>query len=138
MAYLIAGYIRDTLTNAEHKELDDWVNESDNSTSFLEIDLFLIPGVYALTEALNISNPALLFCLKKSLLPAKESVPAGYAFSVKSGRDRSICKELLSTIKSALEISKTFLPFMVVYRLCSASCRESKITVNFLPLAAVK
>ena len=36
VAYLIAGYIRDTLTNAEHKELDDWVNESDNNMKLFE------------------------------------------------------------------------------------------------------
>lgn len=36
VAYLIAGYIRNTLTNAEHEELDDWVNESDNNMKLFE------------------------------------------------------------------------------------------------------
>ncbi|HMR81621.1 MAG TPA: FecR domain-containing protein [Niabella sp.] len=35
-AYLIAGYIRHTLTRAEHDELDDWVNESDANMKLFE------------------------------------------------------------------------------------------------------
>lgn len=36
IAYLIAGYIRNTLNIAEHKELDDWVNESDRNMKLFE------------------------------------------------------------------------------------------------------
>lgn len=36
IAYLIAGYIRNTLTNAEHQELDDWVNASDKNMKLFE------------------------------------------------------------------------------------------------------
>lgn len=36
VAYLIAGYIRNTLTNTEHEELDDWVNESDRNMKLFE------------------------------------------------------------------------------------------------------
>lgn len=36
VAYLIAGYIRNTLTENEHIELDDWVNESDNNMKLFE------------------------------------------------------------------------------------------------------
>lgn len=35
-AYLIAGYIRNTLTEAEHDELDDWVNESNANMRIFE------------------------------------------------------------------------------------------------------
>lgn len=36
IAYLIAGYIRNTLTKQEHLELDDWVNESDHNMQLFE------------------------------------------------------------------------------------------------------
>ncbi len=36
VAYLIAGYIRNTLTRAEHQELDDWVNASDKNMKLFE------------------------------------------------------------------------------------------------------
>lgn len=36
VAYLIAGYIRNTLTPAEHEELDDWVNENDRNMRLFE------------------------------------------------------------------------------------------------------
>lgn len=35
-AYLIAGFIRNTLTEKEHGELDDWVNESDHNMQLFE------------------------------------------------------------------------------------------------------
>ena len=36
VAYLIAGYIRDTLTEKEHDELNDWVNTSDHNMLLFE------------------------------------------------------------------------------------------------------
>lgn len=36
LAYLIAGYIRNTLTDAENQELDDWVNASDHNMLLFE------------------------------------------------------------------------------------------------------
>lgn len=36
IARLVAGYIRHTLTPAEHDELDDWVNESDDNMQLFE------------------------------------------------------------------------------------------------------
>ena len=36
VAYLIAGYIRNTLTTQEHQELDDWVNASDENMRLFE------------------------------------------------------------------------------------------------------
>ena len=36
VAYLIAGYIRNSLTPAEHEELDDWVNENDRNMKLFE------------------------------------------------------------------------------------------------------
>ena len=36
VAYLIAGYIRQTITEAEHDELDDWVNENDQNMKLFE------------------------------------------------------------------------------------------------------
>lgn len=36
IAYLIAGYIRDTLTENEHDELDNWVNESEENMRLFE------------------------------------------------------------------------------------------------------
>lgn len=36
IAYLIAGFIRNTLTEKEHDELDDWVNESDENMRLFE------------------------------------------------------------------------------------------------------
>lgn len=36
IAYLIAGYIRNTLTKQEHIELDNWVNESDHNMQLFE------------------------------------------------------------------------------------------------------
>ncbi|MBX2924122.1 MAG: FecR domain-containing protein [Chitinophagaceae bacterium] len=36
VAYLIAGYIRNTLSNAEHVELDDWVNANDRNMKLFE------------------------------------------------------------------------------------------------------
>lgn len=36
IAYLIAGYIRNTLTAKEHIELDDWVNENDSNMKLFE------------------------------------------------------------------------------------------------------
>lgn len=36
IAYLIAGFIRHTLTEKEHDELDDWVNESDHNMQLFE------------------------------------------------------------------------------------------------------
>ncbi len=36
IAYLIAGYIRKTLTEKEHDELDDWVNEDDSNMKLFE------------------------------------------------------------------------------------------------------
>lgn len=36
IAYLIAGYIRNTLTEQEHIELDNWVNESDHNMQLFE------------------------------------------------------------------------------------------------------
>lgn len=36
VAYLIAGFIRQTLTEKEHDELDDWVNESDHNMQLFE------------------------------------------------------------------------------------------------------
>lgn len=36
IAYLIAGYIRQTLTEKEHDELDDWVNASDHNMLLFE------------------------------------------------------------------------------------------------------
>lgn len=36
VAYLIAGYIRNTLTDQEHRELDDWVNTSDQNMHLFE------------------------------------------------------------------------------------------------------
>lgn len=36
VAYLIAGYIRNTLTRAEHQELDDWVIASDKNMKLFE------------------------------------------------------------------------------------------------------
>lgn len=36
IAYLIAGYIRNTLTEQEHDELDDWVNDSDHNMQLFE------------------------------------------------------------------------------------------------------
>ena len=36
IAYLIAGYIRNTLTEREHDELDNWVNESDHNMQLFE------------------------------------------------------------------------------------------------------
>lgn len=36
VAYLIAGYIRHTLTENEHDELDNWVNESDHNMQLFE------------------------------------------------------------------------------------------------------
>lgn len=35
-AYLLSGYIRDTLTSEEHNELDDWVNENDQNMKLFE------------------------------------------------------------------------------------------------------
>lgn len=35
-AYLLSGYIRDTLTSVEHDELDDWVNEDDRNMKLFE------------------------------------------------------------------------------------------------------
>ena len=35
-AYLIAGFIRHTLTEKEHDELDDWVNENDHNMQLFE------------------------------------------------------------------------------------------------------
>jgi transmembrane sensor len=35
-AYLVAGYIRNTLTEDEHKELDDWVTASDHNMRLFE------------------------------------------------------------------------------------------------------
>lgn len=35
-AYLIAGFIRDTLSEEEHDELDNWVNESDHNMQLFE------------------------------------------------------------------------------------------------------
>lgn len=35
-AYLIAGFIRQTLTEKEHDELDDWVNENDHNMQLFE------------------------------------------------------------------------------------------------------
>ncbi len=35
-AYLIAGYIRNTLTEKEHDELDNWVNENDHNMQLFE------------------------------------------------------------------------------------------------------
>ncbi|HUC82349.1 MAG TPA: FecR domain-containing protein [Flavisolibacter sp.] len=36
IAYLIAGYIRNTITEKEHDELDDWVNASDHNMQLFE------------------------------------------------------------------------------------------------------
>lgn len=36
VAYLIAGFIKNTLTEKEHDELDDWVNESDENMKLFE------------------------------------------------------------------------------------------------------
>jgi ferric-dicitrate binding protein FerR (iron transport regulator) len=36
VAYLIAGYIRNTLTDKEHQELDDWINSSDHNMKLFE------------------------------------------------------------------------------------------------------
>ncbi len=36
IAYLIAGFIRNTITEKEHDELDDWVNESDDNMRLFE------------------------------------------------------------------------------------------------------
>lgn len=36
IAYLIAGYIRNTLTHTEHEELDDWVTASDKNMKLFE------------------------------------------------------------------------------------------------------
>lgn len=36
IAYLIAGYIRNTITEKEHKELNDWVNASDHNMLLFE------------------------------------------------------------------------------------------------------
>lgn len=36
IAYLISGYIRETLTNAEHEELDDWAAASDENMQLFE------------------------------------------------------------------------------------------------------
>ncbi len=36
VAHLIAGYIRNTLTEKEHQELDDWVNASDQNMKLFE------------------------------------------------------------------------------------------------------
>jgi transmembrane sensor len=36
VAYLVAGYIRNTLTDQEHLELDDWVNASDQNMKLFE------------------------------------------------------------------------------------------------------
>lgn len=36
IAYLIAGFIRHTLTEKEHDELDDWVNENDHNMQLFE------------------------------------------------------------------------------------------------------
>lgn len=36
IAYLIAGYIRNTLTDKEHQELDDWINSSDHNMKLFE------------------------------------------------------------------------------------------------------
>lgn len=36
IAYLIAGYIRNSLTEKEHDELDDWVNTSDHNMELFE------------------------------------------------------------------------------------------------------
>jgi transmembrane sensor len=36
VAYLIAGYIRNTLTPAEHHELDEWVATSDHNMELFE------------------------------------------------------------------------------------------------------
>jgi transmembrane sensor len=36
VAYLIAGFIRHTLTEKEHDELDNWVNESDHNMQLFE------------------------------------------------------------------------------------------------------
>lgn len=36
VAYLIAGFIRHTLTEKEHDELDDWVNENDHNMHLFE------------------------------------------------------------------------------------------------------
>ena len=36
VAYLVAGFIRHTLTEKEHDELDDWVNENDHNMQLFE------------------------------------------------------------------------------------------------------
>lgn len=36
IAYLIAGFIRGTITEKEHDELDDWVNENDDNMLLFE------------------------------------------------------------------------------------------------------
>lgn len=36
IAYLIAGFLRNTITEKEHDELDDWVNESDDNMRLFE------------------------------------------------------------------------------------------------------
>src|SRR4029079_12655748 len=36
IAYLIAGYIRNILTDKEHQELDDWINSSDHNMKLFE------------------------------------------------------------------------------------------------------
>ena len=35
-AYLIAGYIQNTLTEKEHDELDNWINEDDHNMQLFE------------------------------------------------------------------------------------------------------
>ena len=36
IAYLVAGYIRGTITEKEHDELNDWVNASDHNMQLFE------------------------------------------------------------------------------------------------------
>ena len=38
VAYLVAGYIRQTLTEKEHDELDEWITTSDDNQLLFEGD----------------------------------------------------------------------------------------------------
>lgn len=76
IAYLISGYIRESLTNAEHRELDNWVTASMDNQKLFE----------------NLTDPEILKKWMKEKIVYQDNVTEHFNASI--SRDSTVPKVL--------------------------------------------
>ncbi|HET9431758.1 MAG TPA: FecR domain-containing protein [Chitinophagaceae bacterium] len=118
VAYLIAGFIRETLTEKEHAELDEWVVQSDeNLDLFSELtDLENVAGWLIEKEEYN---------MEEALARIKEMTPSSKSLSSKSLSIKSIYAIAASIFLLAA--------IYLIYQFVKVSGKESALINNGMP-----